>query len=67
MDKFAKVVGIGMQLVVAACAGYFVHRMVNDKAEELAQEGNALNAFAIGAGEAAVVASAATLAYHIAG
>lgn len=67
MDKFAKVVGIGMQLVVAACAGYFVYKCVNDKAQELVDEGGVVNAIAVGAGEAAVVASAATLAYYIAG
>ena len=66
METFGKVVRIGFKMFAGFAAGYFVHRMINDKAEELIDEGGAANAFLIGAGEAAVVASVASLAFYIA-
>jgi hypothetical protein len=65
MDKFGKIVGVGFKIFAAFAAGYFVHRMVDDKANELVQDGGVVNAMLIGAGEGAVIAAASILAYHI--
>ena len=66
MEKFEKIVVIGFKVFSAVAAGYFVHRMVKDKADELIENGGVANAFMIGAGEGAVVTTAATLAFYIA-
>lgn len=67
MDKFAKVVLIGFKIFSGIAAGYFVYKAVNEKADELAQDGGMLNAFMIGAGETAVVTAAGALAYYMVG
>lgn len=67
MEKFSNVLSLGMKVIVAISAGWFVHRMLEDKADELIQDGGMINAFAIGCGETAIVLTAATLAFHIAG
>ena len=65
MDKFGKIVGIGFKLFAAVAAGYFVHRMVDDRAQELIDDGGVVNAVMVGAGEGAVIVAASTLAYYI--
>lgn len=56
---------IGLKLLAGISAGYFVHKLTDEKANDFIQKGGALNAFTIGAGQGALDVVAFTLAYTI--
>lgn len=66
METFGKIVTVGFKIFAAVSAGYFVHRMVHEPAQNLVDDGGVVNTLLIGAGEGAVIVAASKLAYHIA-
>ena len=67
MEKFGKVVLLGFKIFSGIAAAYFVRQIVEEKAQELVEDGNALNAVMIYAGEGTLLAAVFTLGFEIAG
>lgn len=56
-------VRVGFKLWAGVSTGYFVYKITEEKARELAQKGNILNAFTIGAGQMGLSLIAGQLAF----
>lgn len=58
-------VTIGVKILTGVSTGYFVYKATEEKAKELAQKGNMLTAFTIGAGQTYLALMAGQIAFWI--
>ena len=61
--KALSAVRIGIKLIAGISAGYFVHKAIDKKANEMLEDGGMVNAFVVGAGQSALSITAGTLAF----
>ena len=55
------------KLFAGIAVGYTVHRLLEDKANELVEDGGIVNAFAIGAGQMGIAMTAGHVAARVLG
>jgi hypothetical protein len=65
MGKVLNAVVIGYKLLAGVSVGYFVLKATDKKADELVEEGGMVNAAAVGLGQGALAAAAATVVYSV--
>ncbi len=63
--KAVNTILLGGKLLAGISAGYFVKKLTDEKASDMIQEGGALNAFTVGAGQAALMVVAGKIAYWL--
>lgn len=63
MNKTLIVVQLGCKAMLGMAAGYFAYRALEEKAEELLEDGGVVNAIAIGVGHVALSSAAGAIAF----
>ena len=65
MKKALNAIRIGAKLAAGITAGYFVLKATDKKADELVEDGGIVNAFVVGAGQAAISLATVALVYYV--
>lgn len=65
MKKALNAIIIGYKLLAGVSVGYFVLKATDKKADELVEDGGIVNAAAVGLGQGALAAAAATVVYSV--
>ena len=65
MKKALAMIEIAYKLLAGVSAGYFVMKATEEKADDLLDDGGMVNAFVIGAGQAAISLATGALVYYV--
>ena len=65
MKKALATIEIAYKLLAGVSAGYFVMKATEEKADDLLDDGGIVNAFVIGAGQAAISLATCALVYYV--
>lgn len=65
MKNAVNAVVIGYKLLAGVSAGYFVMKATEKKADDLVDDGGMVNAFVVGAGQAAISLATGALVYYV--